>query len=137
MSAADKDIWKSRRALAIAATCLNLLSLTGVGVTAVFVIDQRNYNNCQRAYNDAVTRAIDERAKAGDLDRQAIQLIAQSGVDMVQVILPPAPGEPERTPEEQIMAIQNWQAAQTRAYHQLKEADQQRMANPLPGPKQC
>lgn len=134
-----ESVWSSRRALLVIALCLIVLGLVGMGVTAVFVINQRDfvinqreYNTCQRAHNDEVIAALRERSKAGDLDRVAIRGIAESGVQMLKIIL-----EPGATQQQKLEAVQKWQVAQTTASQQLSDADDKRSQAPLPPPRQC
>lgn len=126
-----------RRWLMVASSCLNVLALLGMIVTAVFVVQQRDYTACQRAYNDSVQLVLRERGEAGDLDRRAIRLIAESGAQMVTVILPPAPGQPVPSQQDRVDAVQKWRDDQRIASGQLKEADEKRAANPIPPPTQC
>lgn len=127
-----ESIWSSRRALMIIVVCLILLGLAGMGVTALFAVNQREYAACQRGHNDEVTAALNERAKASDLDRVAIRGIAESGVEMLKVLLDPA-----STQQQRIDAVGKWQTAQTTAASQLTEADNKRQQSPLPPPRQC
>jgi hypothetical protein len=133
----EEEVWNRKKWLSGAVACLSVLSLLGVGVTAKFVLDQRSYNDCQRGHNDSVQASIRQRAEANDLTNAAIRTIAQSGADMVRIILPPSQGQPVPTPEERIAAVQRWQEAQITAAGQLAKAEEQRRDNPLPGARQC
>ena len=128
-----ENVWHVRRWLIGAVLALNILAVVGVVTTAVFIVQQRNYVECQRAYNDSVQSAIKERGLAGSLDRQAIRLIAESGSAMIDSILrqPPLPRE------DQISALQRWRDAQNASSKLLSDAEKQREQNPLPSPQQC
>lgn len=127
-----EKVWHSRKVLMIAAVCLIVLAFLGTAVTAVFVVEQRGYNDCQRGHNDAIQAALRERGTAGDLDRKAIRLSTSSSVAMIDALLTPG-----STQEQRVMAIQRWREAQHMADGMLEDADNQRKANPLPGPRQC
>lgn len=126
-----KEIIRSRW-LAVTVVCLSILSLLGVVVTAIFVVNQRAYNSCQRQYNDSVQAVIRERGTAGDLDRQALQQVASSTVILVDSLL-----RPDSSQEQRILAIQTWRDAQDKANQQLADANKRREANPIPLPVQC
>lgn len=136
MIAASNDkgngLWKTKRVLAIAITCLVLLGLAGIGVTAAVIVQGRDFDSCQKRYNEGVARVLSERASAGDQDRMALVAIASSSVAMVDVLL-----RPEATVADRTQAVRNWRDAQDRAKGNLEAAEQIRKNSPLPAPVQC
>lgn len=134
-----ENVWRSRKTLLVVTSCVTILGLLGMGVTAFYVVEQRAVNaqqrayvDCQKSYNESVAQAIRERGAAGDQDRMAIRAIAQSGVEMIKVILDPA-----STQDRRVAAIQKWQQDQIKADQDLRDADEKRKQNPIPGPTQC
>lgn len=128
----SSDVWHSRRALMLVVLCLTMLGVLGMAVTAFYVVDQRQYNSCQRSYNEANTRAIRERAEAGALDREAIRTISSSTFAMIEILLMPG-----STQEQRVAAIKSWRDAQSRANLALANADDQRRQHPLPQSVEC
>lgn len=127
-----EEVWRTRRWLMRAVACLSILALIGVATTAVFVVDQRSYNECQREYNDATQAVVKERAGASDLDRQAILVVSSSTVALVDIIL-----RPDAQPEEKLAAVKTWRDAQSRANLMLAQSDDQRAQHQLPSPPRC
>lgn len=119
-------------AMVVTVGCLSVLALVGILVTAVFIVNQRQYNDCQRSHDDEVIVALGERGKASDTDRQAIRKIAQSTTVMIKEIL-----NPQASQEAKLAAIQQWSEAQAQASDKLDEADQKRAQNPIPEPRHC
>lgn len=128
----EQDLWNIRRWMILATAMLNLLGVAGIAITAVVIFQTRNYTDCQRGYNADVVRVIKDRSKASDLDRLALQQIAQSGKDMVKAIL-----DPNATNEQRIISIRAWSNTQVDAEKKLSEANEQRKNNPLPEPRNC
>ncbi len=112
--------------------CLSILALVGVAVTAVFVVNQRSYNNCQSSHDDEVIASLTERSGASELDRSALRLIANSGTTMIDVVI-----NPTATPDEKLRAIQAWRAAQAEALEKFTRADNARSQHPLAPPRRC
>lgn len=126
------EVWHRRKVYSIIVLCLVVLGVLGIGVTAVFVLEQRAYIDCQRGYNDEVIQTLRDRSNAGSLDRQALRATTSSTVALVDIILTSG-----ATQEQKLAAVQSWRDAQSRANEQLVEADDARAKNPLPGPRQC
>lgn len=126
------EIWHRRKVYSMVVLCLVIIGILGIGVTAVFVVEQRAYIDCQRGYNDEVIQTLRDRGNAGSLDRQALRATTSSTVALVDIILTSG-----ATQEQIKAAIQSWRDAQSRANEQLVEADDARAKNPLPGPRQC
>jgi homoserine dehydrogenase len=132
---ADRNtgVWHARKALLVITMAISLLGLAGIGTTAIIIIQQRQYVDCQRAYNTEVVKVLKERGEASNDDRTAIRLIAQSGASMLDVLL----RQPPASREVQLKALSDWRDAQSTADTKLKDADNTRLANPLPEPRMC
>lgn len=130
----DSTTTRRDRWLVITAICLFVLMAIGLGSTAVTVIQYSNLAGrsesaarCQSKINSDFLTALGQRSEASDLDRQAIRQIAQSGRDMIIVLL-----RPDATQEEKVKAVSDWQKAQIDADKKLGDADATRLQNPLP-----
>ena len=128
---AKRSFW-TNPALVLVSACLSLLGVIGIGTTAVFVVQQRQYNQCQSDHDDEVIAALKERGDAGNLDREALRQIAGSGTAMIDVLL-----QPGVTQDQRIEAIRVWRQAQFDANQKLAQADDSRRKHPLPDPRQC
>lgn len=125
------SLWASPQ-MTLIVGCLSILALLGVGVTAVFIGQERTYNTCQRGHNDDTVSSLRERAAATDLDRKALALIADSGKNMVDAILLQT-----GTQADKLLAVQQWRDSQEMAKQLLDDAKAQRDAHPLPAPRVC
>lgn len=105
--------------LAIAMAALFVLGIGGVAVTAVFVADGIEFQECQRNTNS-------ERARAAELDRSALRSTLRSGADMINVLLDPA-----ATLEQRREQVALWGAAQRNASIDLTKAEEIRKQHPL------
>lgn len=131
---AARDRW-----MVTAAICLFVLTALGLATAAVTVIQYSNLAtrsqaaaDCQAKINGDFLVALRQRSEASDVDRRAIRTIAQSGSDMITVLL-----KPEATQDDRVKAISDWQKVQAEAEHDLSAAEQTRLNNPLPSPAQC
>ena len=84
--AARRAAWASPLVIVVVA-CLSLLGLAGIVTTAIVVVQNRNYTDCQRGYNADVVRALKERGSAGDQDRTALRMVTSSTVVLVDILL--------------------------------------------------
>lgn len=136
--AALSSVWRTPQ-LVVIVGCLSILALLGIGVTAVFIVDQRSfteneraYVNCQRQHNDEVIAALSERAAAGDLQGRALKRSADSAKAMVDALLLQT-----NTQEQRLAAVERWRDEQKTVSEDLAAAQARRDQNPVPAPRHC
>lgn len=139
MDTATTRSHKGDRWLIVTVICLFVLVGIGLSTTVVTVIQYRDLAaraesaaRCQGAINTTFLTGLQQRSAASDLDRQAVRKIAQSGRDMIAVLL-----KADSTQDDKIRAVSDWQRAQATADDDLKKADDARAQNPLPLPQSC
>jgi hypothetical protein len=130
---------RARMLMLVAAGCVAVLGLLGIGTTAIVVAkyqdainNQTDYDQCQRRVNEEFRRVLVEHAAATARSQAAISILSQSSIDMVNAIL--APGA---TQEQRLAAIQSWRSSQAEAAKQFKEADATRRENPIDTEERC
>lgn len=130
---------RARMLMLVAAGCVALLGLLGIGTTAIVMdryqsalASQADYNECQRRVNEEFRRVLGEHATATARSQAAISILSQSSIDMVNAILMPG-----ATQEQRLAAIQTWRNSQAAAATQFKEADATRRENPIDTGKRC
>lgn len=135
--------WKGREHLSRMGWMLAVLGIIGFLAGIVGLVQNNNTAGCLRSYITQSSVINQQRAAAGDADRQGIRQVRQVNQEFYQLIIAsvtnPAtdPAQREQARQDFLVKANDWDARLAEVDRLDREAEQRRQDNPLPPEPNC